>query len=86
MVYVPNLDMQFINILTELCFPYTGLLGLEIHHNDNVCPFVTIVIVLFHELGLSKRYRYAYDVFQRNWKKIPHCLFLMFQIPTAPCK
>jgi hypothetical protein len=32
-IYLPNLDVQLINIITNLCVLYTGLLGLEIYHN-----------------------------------------------------
>ena len=34
-LYLPNLDMQFISIIIELCVLCTGFLGLEIYCNTH---------------------------------------------------
>jgi hypothetical protein len=39
-VYLPNTGVQFINIITELCFPCMDLLGLENYHNTLSCLFL----------------------------------------------
>lgn len=36
MINLPNLGLQFINIVTELCGFCTGLLGLEMYYNRKV--------------------------------------------------